>query len=495
VSKLVDAKKNTPQRRKSATKPNPQMVRRQPAKKRGKMPRWIWVGLIAIGGLSAAAGAYLAVSLTTTPLIGTVLSEADKAFFNRNEGAFSAGALIPEVSKPVNILLLGIKTNASDLGGNGVSQQKKDGYNSEVDSLDGLSDTIMLLRFDPETKRTIVFGIPRDTRIERPGIGVRKINSVDHESGPAAAAKEVSRLLGGVAIDRYIRVNNLGVAKLVDALGGVEVTVPKDIKYQDDSQHFYINLKAGRQRLDGMKLLGLLRYRNDANGDIGRMQRQQMVMKALIEQSLNPLTVARIPSLFSVIKSHVDTNLTVEELLAIGGFTLQTGKSKMQMVMMPGDYNGDGKHGTSYWLPNEREIQNMMARYFDRGTLSLPETRVESLRITIQDTSHFPDATSRLIKRLNKAGYQNIHLDPPPKIKEDLATSQFVAQKGNPEVAQGLVTTLGFGEVRVENSGNLYSDITIKLGRDWLKKEQTSKSTNTPPVKKRKKSPSANSDE
>lgn len=490
----MDAKKTPPQRRKSPAKPNPPMVRRQPAKKRGKMPRWIWLGLIAVGGLSAAAGAYLAVSLTSAPLIGTVLSEADKAFFNRNEGAFSPGALMPEVSKPVNILLLGIKTNASDLGGSGVNQQKKDGYNSEVDSLDGLSDTIMLLRFDPETKRTIILGIPRDTRIERPELGVRKMNSVDQESGPAAAAKEVSRLLGGVAIDRYIRVNNLGVAKLVDALGGVEVTVPKDIKYQDDSQHFYINLKAGRQRLDGMKLLGLLRYRNDANGDIGRMQRQQMVVKALVEQSLNPLTVARIPALFSVIKSHVDTNLTVEEVLAIGGFTLQTGQSKMQMVMLPGSYNGDGKHSTSYWLPNPQEIQNIMARYFNRGTLSLTETKVESLRIAIQDTSYFPDATSRLIKRLNKAGYRNVHLDPPPKIKEDLATSQFIAQKGNPEVAQGLLKTLGFGEIRVENSGNLYSDVTIKLGRDWLKKEQTSKSTDAPPTK-RKKTPTTNRDE
>jgi polyisoprenyl-teichoic acid--peptidoglycan teichoic acid transferase len=470
VSKLVDAKKTPPQRRKSAPKPNPQMVRRQPAKKRRKVPNWIWLGLIAIGGLSAAAGAYLAVSLTGTPIQKTILSAADKAFFGRNKNPFSTDGLIPEVSKPVNILLLGIKTNASDLK-NGSNQQKKDGYNSEVDSLDGLSDTIMLLRFDPTTQRTIVFGIPRDTKIERIGLGTRKMNSVDHESGPAAAAKEVSRLLGGVAVDRYIRVNNLGVAKLVDALGGVTVTVPKDIKYQDDSQHFYVNLKAGTQHLDGMKLLGLLRYRNDANGDIGRMQRQQMVMKSLMEKALNPMTVAKIPHLFSVVKAHVDTNLTVEELVAIGGFYMKNGKSKMQMVMMPGNYNGDGKHSTSYWLPNEREIQNIMARYFDRGTVSLEPTNAENLRITIQDTSYFPDATTRLIKRLNKAGYRNVRLDNTPKVKANLEISKIVAQKGNPEVAQGLVDLLGFGEVVVENSSNLYSEVTIELGRDWANKK------------------------
>lgn len=336
----------------------------------------------------------------------------------------------------------------------------------------------MLLRFDPQTKQTVFLGIPRDTKIERTGHGTEKINAVDRESGPAAAAKEVSKVLGGVAVDRYIRLNNKGVSKLIDELGGVTVTVPKDIKYQDDSQHFYINLKAGKQHLDGTKLLGLLRYRNDANGDIGRMQRQQMVVKALMEQTLNPMTIARIPQLFSVIQSHVDTNLTVEELLALGSFSMQNGKSKMQMLMMPGDYNGDGKHGTSYWLPDEKGIQNMMARYFDRGTLTLEQPKVETLRVNIQDTSHFPDATARLIKRLNKAGYQNVHLDTTLKLKEDLTTSQFIAQKGNPEVAEGLSKILGIGETKVDSSGNLYSDVTIKLGRDWVEKEQAYKTVN-----------------
>jgi polyisoprenyl-teichoic acid--peptidoglycan teichoic acid transferase len=478
VSK-VEARKANQHRRKS-TNSNPQMVRRQPAKKRRKTPLWLWLGLGSIGALSAAAGAFLAVSLTSSPLQQRTLSAADNAFFKQNgKEAFSRSLLqVPEVSKPVNILLLGIKTNLSDVKTNTGGERKKTGYDAEVDSLDGLSDTIMLLRFDPQTRRTIILGIPRDTKIDRTGRGTEKINAVDSESGPAAAAKEVSKVLGGVAVDRYIRVNNLGVAKLVDELGGVTVTVPKDIKYQDDSQHFYVNLKAGKQHLDGMKLLGLLRYRHDANGDIGRMQRQQMVFKALLEQSLNPMTITRIPQLFSVIQRQVDTNLTVEELLALGGFSMQNGKSKMQMLMMPGDYNGDGKHGTSYWLPNERAIQNMMARYFDHGTLTLEPTKVENLRVNIQDTSHFPDATARLIKRLNKAGYQNVHLDTNLKLKEDLTTSQFIAQKGNPEVAEGISQVLGFGEVKVDSSGNLYSDVTIKLGRDWVQKEQLYKSQN-----------------
>jgi LCP family protein required for cell wall assembly len=449
------------------------MVNRHQSKKsRRKVPIWLGLSLAAIGVLSATAGAFLAISLASAPLQQRNLSPEDAAFFNQGgKEAFSRSLLqVPEVTRPVNILLLGIKTNISDLRSSATSIKEK-GYNAEIDSLDGLSDTIMLLRFDPQAQRIVVMGIPRDTKIERDG-RIEKINAVDQESGTATAAREISKLLGGVGVDRYVRMNNMGVVKLIDALGGVTVTVPKDIKYQDDSQHFYVNLKAGKQHLDGQKLLGLLRFRNDANGDIGRMQRQQMVMKALTEQLVNPMTVARIPQLFSIVQSHVDTNLSVEELLAIGGFSLHTGKSKMQMLMLPGDYNGDGKHSISYWLPDEKGIRNMMARYFDQGTVELEEVNAARLRINIQDTTHFPDATERLIKKLRKAGYENVNLDTNLKLKDNLDRTQVIAQKGDPNVAQGVAQVLGFGDVKVETSGNLYTDVTIKLGRDWLQTEQ-----------------------
>ena len=146
----------------------------------------------------------------------------------------------------------------------------------------------------------------------------------------------MSELLGGVAIDRYVRINVQGVEKLVDTLGGIMVNVPKDMKYQDDSQHLYINLKAGEQQLNGDQALQFLRYRYDDYGDIGRIQRQQMLMRAVVEQALTPSTIARLPKILSVIQSNVDTNLKVEELLALVGFAAQTNRSNIQMLMLPG---------------------------------------------------------------------------------------------------------------------------------------------------------------
>jgi polyisoprenyl-teichoic acid--peptidoglycan teichoic acid transferase len=397
--------------------------------RRRKTARKVWFTLTILSIISLIGGGAIASLFSTTPFLKRQLSDVEAAVF-RQDGSFAKSNLqVPVISKPVNILLLGIKTNLSDIKNNDGRERKKIGYDAEVNSLDGLSDTMMLLRFDPQTKKVVVFGIPRDTKVQVNGKS-EKINAIDHESGIAEAAKVVSNTLNGVQIDRYVRLNNFGLEKLIDALDGVTVNIPKDIKYQDDSQHFYVNLKAGKQHLDGLNLLNFLRFRHDPNGDIGRIQRQQMVIRSMLDQWVKPTTMARVPQLMSIVKDHVDTNLTVEETIAIGGFMLDRHKDKnqIQMLMMPGSYNGDGRHSVSYWLPNPVGIKNIMAKYFSIGLVEDTPIKTENIHIKIQDTSYYPDATNRLITKLKKAGYKNIHLDKDPKVfKENLDTTQVDA--------------------------------------------------------------------
>jgi polyisoprenyl-teichoic acid--peptidoglycan teichoic acid transferase len=421
--------------------------------------------------LSAAGGAMIAVSFSQKPFLQRPLSEIEAAVF-RQGNSFSRSTLqVPEVSKPVNLLLLGIKTNLSDIRNGDNSERKKVGYDAESDTLQGLSDTMMLIRFDPVSKRIVVLGIPRDTKVEAHGRAV-KINSIDQESGIGQTAKVVSNTLQGVEIDRYVRLNNFGLESLIDTLGGLTVTVPKDMKYQDDSQHFYVNLKAGKQHLDGKKLMGYLRFRKDANGDVGRMQRQQNVLRAMVEQWVNPINVARIPQLMSMVQKQVDTNLNVEEIIALGGFAANHGKSKVQTLLLPGDYNGDGKHGTSYWLASETGIKNMMARYFDHGEVEEVPSDPATLRIKVQDTGYYPDATQRLLTRLGKDGYHRAQLDHNTKaLKENLDVTQIIVQHGSEAVGEALREKLGIGKVEVSTGGDIYSDITIKLGKDWSQKK------------------------
>ncbi|OLT64267.1 MULTISPECIES: LCP family protein [Moorena] len=441
-------------------------VRRKKVKVKGGNLLWLWLGFTAVAMSSAAAGAILAVSLASTPLLQNELTPDEKSVFNQEETISSNSMHLPELTRPVNILFLGIKVLTSDL------KQPPEvdlGYHALVNSLEGLSDTMLLLRFDPNGEKVKVLSMPRDTQTRIEKHGKIKLNAANYFGGPALTAKAVSDLLDDVPIDRYIRVNVQGVEKLVDALGGVTVYIPKDMKYTDHSQHLYINLKKGRQHLDGNKAMQFLRFRYDKYGDIGRVQRQQMLMRALVEQALKPSTIARIPQILSVIQSHIDTNLSVEELVALAGFATKTKRANVQMLMLPGRFSNDGKKQASYWLPNHRRIQQMVGQHFGQGYSYYSNANSTSLRIAIQYTTDSSEVAKAMLRKLNQAGYQNVRIDQKLS-REPLRTTRIIAQQGDDESAATIRNYLGFGEVRVESTGAFSSDITIQLGQDWLQK-------------------------
>lgn len=437
-----------------------------------KSKRWLWRGIVLSGVavLSATAGALLALSLSTKPLMHSKLSREEQAVFGQGDRFSQTGLRMTELTRPVNILVLGAKVLTTDIN-NPPPEDKNLRYQALVNSFQGLTDTMLLLRFDPTTKKLTALSIPRDTRTFVEGRGVTKINEANAVGGAPLSAKTTSELLNKVQIDRYIRINVQGVQQLVDALGGVTVYVPKDMKYQDDSQHLYINLKAGKQHLDGNKALQLLRFRHDANGDIGRIQRQQMLMRALMEQTLSPATLGRAPEILSVIQSHIDTNLSMEELMALASFGVQTNRSNVEMLMLPGHFSEARQYKTSYWLPDKERIVSMMAQHFDVSTPGISTTSDPAgVRVAIANSTGSDEAALQLVKNLKAAGYRNVYIS--SSWPEPLDTTHIVAQQGDTNSAQSIRSLLNLGEVRVESTGNLNSDVTIQLGKDWLQKSE-----------------------
>jgi polyisoprenyl-teichoic acid--peptidoglycan teichoic acid transferase len=263
-----------------------------------------------------------------------------------------------------------------------------------------------------------------------------------------------------------------GVEKLIDALGGVTLYVPRDMKYTDESQHLYINLKQGEQHLNGDQVLQFLRFRYDENGDIGRVQRQQLMIRALIQQALNPKTLTRLPRILSVIQDNVDTNLSIEELVALVGFGVQADRSNIQMLMLPGSFSAPGQYDLSYWIPDAEGINELTAQYFDQGDDDFSEASVEtegraarSVRVAIQNSTNREDAVEQIVGHLGDAGYSRVYEDKP--WHEPLKTTRIVAQRGDAAAAEAVQQTLGIGEVWVESTGSLQSDVTIQLGQDW----------------------------
>lgn len=430
---------------------------------------WFWVGMTGVAMLSATAGALLAVSLSSTPLLQSNLSPEEKAMFGQGDRISGGGLRLTELTRPVNVLFLGVKVLTSDVN-NSASKTENLGYHALVNSFNGLSDTILMLRFNPETKKLNVLSIPRDTRTSVEGQGKTKINAANVEGGPALTAQALSELLNGVPIDRYVRINVQGVEKLVDALGGVSVYVPKDMKYQDDSQHLYINLKAGNHHLNGNQALQFLRFRHDEHGDIGRIQRQQILMRALSEQALNPATLSRLPKILSVVQSHIDTNLTIEELVALVGFGVQTQRSNVQMLMLPGQFSEPGQYRASYWLPDSSRIAAMVSQHFNVTSVNSQKAiDPADLSVAIQDSTGSDRAVQAMVNTLQELGYRNVYIAKP--WSEPLKVTHIVAQQGDTDTAEVIRSVLNVGEVRVESTGNLRSDVTIQLGQDWLQRQ------------------------
>jgi LCP family protein required for cell wall assembly len=150
----------------------------------------------------------------------------------------------------------------------------------------------MVVHLDAGRTTATVVSIPRDTLVTRPSCPLDSgrtsapaygvmFNSAYAVGGPVCAVKTVETLTG-VRMDHYLEIDFSGFARLVDALGGVDVTTGQDI--DDDQSH--LRLTAGTHHLDGTQALALARTRHGIGdgSDLGRIGLQQTLVKALLEQ-------------------------------------------------------------------------------------------------------------------------------------------------------------------------------------------------------------------
>ena len=426
--------------------PRPDRVRaaRQQAIRQGIL--WLLLGFTAV--LAGSAGAFLAVMLPR-PVIPTSLTPGEQEVFRPD--ALRAAAL----DRSLHILILGTDNPDPALP-----------LSRERERLNTRTDTILLARFDPQARRITVLSIPRDTRVRLPSFGVTKINAANLVGGPALTAQVVSTLLGGIPIDRYVRLNTDALEELIDAVGGVEVYVPEPMHYVDHTQRLFINLEPGWQRLNGEQAHHFARFRRDhlGLGDIGRVQRQQELLRALSRELLSPAVWPRIPKVLQVVRTHLDTNLTWEEVLSLAKFVLTSGGDRIDLVLLPGRFSQPGEFSTSYWLPDPAAIRRVAVSHFglEAEVARIPPQR---LRIAVQNATGKPGMARRMVQELVRQGYTQVFaVEDSPQV---LPQTEILAQSGDREGAKQVRAALGLGELRVESTGVLNSDITIRIGQDW----------------------------
>lgn len=248
--------------------------------------------------------------------------------------ASSAVQILPMLSERMTVLIMGVDSNGRD------TQR----------FTNTRSDTMILVNMDPIAHRVGVVSIPRDSRVQIAGNhGVDKINSAHAFGGAPLAMQTVSENFN-VPVDHYVVVDTQALKELCNLLGPVEVLVEKEMHYTDWSAHLHIDLKPGLQTLSPEQVEQYVRFRHDARGDIGRIERQQWFFRAATKKFKDPQFLLRLPDLIRVAHDYVQTDLSLEDMARIATFAKDIKQQDVVTAMLPG--SAEMINGGSYWLPD-----------------------------------------------------------------------------------------------------------------------------------------------
>jgi LCP family protein required for cell wall assembly len=240
----------------------------------------------------------------------------------------------------INIMVLGVDERGDDVG---------------------RSDTLFVVTVDTNTKEVAMLSVPRDTRVKIPGKGWDKINHAYAFGGHKLTQQAVEGLLG-IKIDNHIMINIAGFKKIIDAIGGVTIDVEKRMYYNDpydDNGGLVIDLRKGVQRMDGDSAIQYVRYR-DEEGDIGRVERQQKFLKAVLTEISSPSVITKIPGIIREVSSVIKSDMSTSEMLNLAKVLNDASKNGLKTDMVPGKpaYIDE----VSYWLPDVMALRQHVAQ-------------------------------------------------------------------------------------------------------------------------------------
>jgi LCP family protein required for cell wall assembly len=290
--------------------------------------------------------------LLLSPLLGFAVLFATSRSVRDAVGVIARGELSPARSfagsERVDLLLLGRDRDINN--------------RKQVMKTRGRSDLIMLTRMDFENRAAYMLSIPRDTWVRLPRSRRRsKINAAYAIGGARYAARTVEGLTG-VRPEYMATLDYQGFVKAIDALGGVDVTVDRDMDYDDDWGDLHIHLKKGRQRLNGEQALGFVRFRHadrgPADSDFKRAERQQRLLTAIKAKVRNPLTWPRLPYALDAVRPYLSTNLSFGQLLCLGAFVPRVPAPNLRQLTLPSHSSG------AVVYPDREKMRELVRKYF-----------------------------------------------------------------------------------------------------------------------------------
>jgi len=406
---------------------------------------------------------------------------------------------------PLSAVALGIDPNKLEdvgrinilvLGESGVG----DGYK--------LTDSIMVVSYNPQTQQASILSVPRDTYVGKRNketasqnyLASYKMNSVYRNGENLEEAIECISDVVGIELDKYILIDTSAIIDIVDAMGGVYFDVPIDMDYDDPTQDLHIHLKQGYQLIDGEKAEQLLRFRHNNDGttypaeygdnDIGRMKTQRAFIEETAKQLLKIENVTKVLTLLDIVFENVQTNLELQEMKYYIPYVFKFNTQNIESDVLPGA--SELCNGIWIYNANKTKTKEVVDRLFTDKVIEVEETidtntvkennidddvkeniisdnknedeKVEEkAKIELLNGTDDEDVLKEVKNKLKEEGYEIVKTGTTSRTSK---TTIINRTRQKDEIVNDIKDILGVG-VASKGSDNTNVDFTIIIGKDY----------------------------
>lgn len=333
------------------------LTRRKPKKpkKSWKKPLIITFSiLIVLGGLGFIFQKEVVRLAFNMFASGTVKEALDKSY----KAVGDREAPVVQYTEPFSMLLLGI---------------------DQRDKEPSRSDTIIYSVVRPKENKVLLLSIPRDSYTEIVGRDVKsKINSAYAHGEAKMAMDTVEKLLEN-KVDFYAAINFNGLKDIVNAVGGVELPIKKDIENKSKA-HEKLFVQANKPIYNGEEALGYVRYREDS--DFNRTMRHRIFLSAFMNRAMEVKNLTKIPDIIKIAGSNFTTNMKSDFIVNFAeSLYMKDSIPTISNYMLKGD--GKMRGGAWYYDLSDKDltyVRGMIANWLDPNTTQLiePESKDES---------------------------------------------------------------------------------------------------------------------
>ncbi|RLK63649.1 transcriptional regulator [Atopobacter sp. AH10] len=287
-------------------------------------------------------------------LYGDVGSAYSAIYQRINKNDYRQGSVNLSQGQPVSILLMGLDNGYGDV------RSKEE---------PARSDTMMVMTINPQKGKSEIVSIPRDIYTKIVGHGSYEKLNHSYAYGQAEMTVNSVQHLLGVPIDYFVAVNMDGLKQIVDAVGGVDIVSP--LTFEFDDMPFE---KGKKVHMDGMHALAFARMRHeDPKGDIGRQERQQIVVQAILKKAKNIDVLKNYRQILKTLKKNVRTDLSLSELVDLEARYMTAVKNPRRLHMVVHSMTVDELDCLYISKPSLLDISNALRRNLGLKELSLED--------------------------------------------------------------------------------------------------------------------------